>query len=156
MTVMRIGGGWFKAPAGAFISALLIRQDRDSEFSVPLSEIRSSMIGVRRFFTVYALIDSIIIIGLGIYFLSRSVIGPVRKLEEAAKRISGGKLGERAEVEAENELGSLSRSFNAMAGRLEEEIKSLERLNIELMTAQEELTRLRLLPLSGGLPRDSP
>lgn len=155
LTVRRIGGGWFQgAGQSLFISAPLgssMGRRATLEFSVPLSEIRSSMIGVRRFFTVYALIDSIIIIGLGIYFLSRSVIGPVRKLEEAAKRISGGKLGERAEVEAENELGSLSRSFNAMAGRLEEEIKSLERLNIELMTAQEELTRSSTLAAVGRL-----
>lgn len=155
LTVMRIGGGWFQGAGRAlFISAPLgsgTGRLGTLEFSVPLSEIQKSMAGVRRFFTVYALIDSIIIIGLGIYFLSRSVIGPVRKLDEAAKRISGGKLGERAEVTADNELGSLACSFNSMAGRLEEEIKSLERLNIELMAAQEELTRSSTLAAVGRL-----
>lgn len=155
LTVTRIGGGWFQGAGRAlFISAPLgSGQGRlgTLEFSLPLSEIQKSMAGVRRFFAVYALLDSAIIIGLGIYFLSRSVIGPVRKLDEAAKRISGGKLGERAEVTADNELGSLSRSFNSMAGRLEEEIKSLERLNLELLAAQEELTRASTLAAVGRL-----
>lgn len=155
LTVMRIGGGWFQgAGSSLFISAPIgsaRARTGTLEFSVPLSEIQKSMAGVRRFFAVYALLDSVIIIGLGIYFLSRSVIGPVRKLDEAAKRISGGKLGERAEVTADNELGSLSRSFNSMAGRLEEEIKSLERLNLELLAAQEELTRASTLAAVGRL-----
>ena len=155
LTVMRIGGGWFQGAGRALFISAPLGSGRERlgtlEFSVPLSEIQKSMAGVRRFFVVYALLDSIIIIGLGIYFLSRSVIGPVRKLDEAAKRISGGKLGERAEVTADNELGSLSRSFNSMAGRLEEEIKSLERLNLELLAAQEELTRASTLAAVGRL-----
>ncbi|MEK7774035.1 MAG: ATP-binding protein, partial [Deltaproteobacteria bacterium] len=75
----------------------------------------------------------------------------IRGLEEAAKRISGGALGRRAVVQDDNEIGSLARSFNMMAGRIEEEIKTLERVNKELSTAQEELLRSSTLAAVGSL-----
>ncbi|CAG0950984.1 partial Signal transduction histidine-protein kinase AtoS, partial [Anaerolineae bacterium] len=47
--------------------------------------------------------------------------------------------------------GSLAASFNSMAERLEDEIKSLERVNLELTTAQDELLRNSTLAAVGRL-----
>ena len=121
------------------------------DFVLSLHDIGEDMMGARRFLLFYALADSAIIIGFGLLFLSRSVVSPLRRLEEAATRIAGGKLYERAKVDIDNELGSLAVSFNTMAGRLEEEIRSLERVNVELMTAQEELLRSSTLAAVGRL-----
>ena len=74
---------------------------------------------------VYAVIDSIIIIALGVYFLSRSIINPLKALQTAATRIAGGSFSERASMDADNEIGSLAGSFNVMAENLESEIKAL-------------------------------
>src|SRR3989304_5261882 len=116
------------------------------DFVLSLDEIGQDMLGAKRFLLFYALIDSAIIIAFGQLFLSRSVVSPLRRLEEAATRIAGGKLFERAKVDIDNEIGSLAASFNTMAARLEDEIRSLERVNVDLMTAQEEL--LRSFPLA--------
>jgi two-component system, NtrC family, sensor kinase len=153
--VSRAGGGWFKGPGDMlFISAPLGDEGRGKglvEFAVPLAEIREDTAVARRFLLLYAFLDSAIIIAFGVFFLSRSIITPINKLEEAAERIAGGKLGERADVAVDNEVGSLASSFNTMADRLESEIKSLERVNNELVSTQEELLRSSTLAAVGSL-----
>lgn len=155
MTVKRLGGGWFKGPGDSlYVLAPLASRGKTGEtveFMVPLGDIGEDMANVRKFLFFYALLDSFIIISFGVYFLSRSIISPLKKLNEAATRIAGGKLFERAQVSVDNEIGSLASSFNTMAERLELEIKTLERLNIELMTAQEELLRSSTLASVGRL-----
>ncbi|MBI5903814.1 MAG: HAMP domain-containing protein [Deltaproteobacteria bacterium] len=154
-TVRRSGGGLFRGP-GDFIhiSAPLVEDGSRRgaiEFVMPLSGIKEDMAGVRRFLLFIALLDSVVVIAFSAYFLSKSVISPIRGLEEAAKRISGGALGRRAVVQDENEIGSLARSFNTMAERIEDEIKTLERVNKDLLTAQEELLRSSTLAAVGSL-----
>ncbi|MDP2689232.1 MAG: ATP-binding protein [Deltaproteobacteria bacterium] len=155
MDVWRIGGGFLSGPGEKlYISAFLENAGGGPgkvEFTVPLGEIKEDMAGVRRFLLLYAVIDSIIIVGFGAFFLSRSIVSPIKKLDQAATRIAGGALGERARVTVDNEIGSLAGSFNIMADRLEEEIKSLERVNSELLSAQEELLRSSTLAVVGRL-----
>lgn len=121
------------------------------EFKQSLSGIQEDMSAVRKFLAAYAVLDSVIIIAFGVYFLSRSIVQPLKKLEEAATRIAGGKLFERADIAVDNEVGRLAASFNSMAGRIEDEIKSLERVNLELTTAQDELLRNSTLAAVGRL-----
>ncbi len=59
--------------------------------------------------------------------IARQVALPLRRLEEAAKRIEGGELSARAAVEGSSEQRSLALSFNEMAGRVQ-----------RLLTAQRE------------------
>jgi signal transduction histidine kinase len=59
--------------------------------------------------------------------IARQVALPLRRLEEAAKRIEGGDLSARATVEGSSEQRSLALSFNEMAGRVQ-----------RLLTAQRE------------------
>lgn len=151
LLVRRVGGGWFQGPGRLLLVSAPFDGGGSIELSVPLSDIKAEMAGVRKFLFFYALLDSAIIIIFGVYFLSRSITGPLKKLDIAATRIAGGKLGERADVDVDNEVGSLASSFNVMAGRLETEIKSLERVNLELMTTQEELLRSSTLAAVGRL-----
>lgn len=151
LSVKRIGGGWFEGPGRLLLVSSSFDGAGSIRFTVSLNDIRADMAGVRKFLLFYALLDSAIIILLGVYFLSRSITGPLKKLEEAATRIAGGKLGERADVSVDNEVGSLAASFNVMAERLEAEIKSLERVNLELVGAQEELLRSGTLAAVGRL-----
>ncbi|MEW6217052.1 MAG: ATP-binding protein [Candidatus Bipolaricaulota bacterium] len=57
-------------------------------------------------------------------FLLRHVTGPLRRLSAAARKIADGDLAARVEEVSEDELGNLSRSFNAMAVSLEEAERS--------------------------------
>ncbi len=153
--VGRVGGGWFKGPGKMlYVSAPLNEADRGEgliEFTMPLRDIKEDTSVAKKFLIFYALLDSMIIISLGVFFLSRSIITPINKLEEAAKRLAGGMLGERAQVDVDNEVGSLASSFNIMAARLESEIKSLERVNKELISTQDELLRSSTLAAVGRL-----
>ncbi|MCX7751084.1 MAG: ATP-binding protein [Candidatus Bipolaricaulota bacterium] len=53
------------------------------------------------------------------WLLVRHFTGPLRRLEGAVTRVAQGDLAARVEVPADDELGRLSRSFNAMAESLE-------------------------------------
>lgn len=148
------GGGWFDGSGGfLYVRASFGKSGSEDrlDFTLPLDDINEDLAGVRKFLFIYVILDSAIIIGFAFYFLSGSVINPIRRLTEAATRIAGGSLGERVEIKSDNEIGALSDSFNQMAQRIEEEIKALERVNKELVTAQAELLRSSTLAAVGRL-----
>ena len=58
-----------------------------------------------------------ILVCLLLYPLARLITRPLRELEEAARAIAGGDLSRRAGVRTQDEIGSLGRAFNHMAGR---------------------------------------
>ncbi|MDM8550990.1 SpoIIE family protein phosphatase [Desulfobacterales bacterium HSG2] len=78
-------------------------------------------------------------------FVSVSLTGPLRRLTQAAHRISGGDLSFRIEgKEKKDEIGQLSQTFNKMLGDLrqymtdlEETTKAKERVESELNLAKE-------------------
>ncbi len=153
--VRRLGGGFLRGPG----RMLAVESYLDGvgpangsfDFTLPLADVSEDTAGIRRLLLVYAAIDAGIIILFGVFFLSKSIITPVKALEEAARRIAGGALSERAVVDADNEVGRLAESFNTMATRLSGEIKALERLNKELVATQEELLRSSTLAAVGRL-----
>lgn len=123
----------------------------EASFSLPLGEVASDVERMRSFIFFFAVADTIIIVLLGIYFLSRYIVRPIKKLEAAATRITGGELDERADVVADNEIGVLAVAFNTMAERLKGEILGLERANRELVSTQEQLIMNSKLAALGRL-----
>ena len=100
------------------------------------------------------------------------ILRPIRHLSETTGKILDGDLSARAEFNTGDEFGQLARTFNAMAGELEEYTAHLEQrvdertaeveakneelaeMNSRLNTAVEELDRLaRTDPLTGLLNR---
>lgn len=75
-----------------------------------------------------------VVIGTG---LSRRIMRPLEALARAAARLSSGDLTGRAPVDETEELGRLGRTFNAMAGRLQETIEAIsdERNRIEAIVS---------------------
>ena len=60
-------------------------------------------------------------------FVSRRIVGPLRDMAAATRRIAAGRYGERVPVGEPDELGALSESFNSMASSLQRaEKKRLE------------------------------
>jgi signal transduction histidine kinase len=156
--IRSLGGGWLKGPPGFLhisVGGSSFNPAADSgatfAFTVSLSDIDEDLARVSRFLVFYAAVDSLIIIALGVYFLSRAIISPIKRLEGTASRIAGGELGERADMTIDNEIGRLAGAFNTMAGRLENEIKRLGRVNRELIETQEELLRSSTLAAVGRL-----
>ena len=64
---------------------------------------------------------------LAALFLARSMVLPIRRLQEGAQRIGEGDLGGRIEVHSGDELQALAEQFNRMSARLRELYGSLER-----------------------------
>ncbi|MCB9108524.1 MAG: HAMP domain-containing protein [Anaerolineales bacterium] len=59
-------------------------------------------------------------------FVSRRVVNPIRQMMQASRRIADGHYDERVAETSRDELGQLARSFNQMAGALEQ-IESMRR-----------------------------
>ena len=82
------------------------------------------------------LVVCVIAIGLISGYLSRGVVGPVRRTAGMAQRLADGDLGARVPESGQGEIGVLERSFNSMA-------ESLQRGRDELALVNEEQTALR-------------
>lgn len=54
--------------------------------------------------------------------ISALIAGPVRRLTEVARVIEGGNLEAQAQVESEDEIGTLAKTFNQMTGRLKQSL----------------------------------
>ncbi|WP_247595308.1 MULTISPECIES: MtrAB system histidine kinase MtrB [Actinomyces] len=66
---------------------------------------------------------------VGLWALTSRVLIPIRRASLAAERLAAGHLQERLPVSGENEIATLSRSFNNMADSLEAQIQAWESLS---------------------------
>jgi two-component system sensor histidine kinase RstB len=84
------------------------------------------------------LVSAILIVGLTGFLLSAHMVRRIKKLEQAAVRISAGELHARANVESKDAIGNLARQFNVMANRnqnlLENQRRLLQAVSHELRT----------------------
>jgi signal transduction histidine kinase len=71
-------------------------------------------------------ISALVAIGVS-WWVTRQIIAPVKKMEQASKRIAEGRYEERLDAKAPGEIGELAHSFNNMAEALESvELKRAE------------------------------
>lgn len=76
------------------------------------------------FVVVYILV---VVLGIGVStVLSYALTSRLRRLTGVVRRISGGDLSTRSRIASHDEFGQLSRDFDAMADRLQENISRLE------------------------------
>ncbi|KOA18783.1 alkaline phosphatase synthesis sensor protein PhoR [Clostridium homopropionicum DSM 5847] len=88
--------------------------------NTPLSEIREPLKRVYQIIwmsAVLAIICSSIIV---YYFSQRIIIKPLAKINGVARKISRGEVGKRVDIESNDEIGELAKSFNSMADSLQE------------------------------------
>jgi CHASE3 domain sensor protein/GAF domain-containing protein len=74
------------------------------------------------------LVGSVLLIALFAGYLTRAIVGPVRRAAAMAGRLAGGDLRVRMPETGVGEIGALERSFNTMAGSLEASRGELGRL----------------------------
>lgn len=80
-------------------------------------------------------IVTLVIIFLAIWFgltLSKGITGPVQDLVQATNRITQGDLDTRIDIDADDEIGTLVKSFNQMTKDLKKSKTSLEEANLNL------------------------
>jgi signal transduction histidine kinase len=114
------------------IDAIRAEFDRlvTAERSLALARERQSDIAAGRAIvaTVGGLVGSALLILLFAGYLTRAIVQPVRRAAAMAGRLAGGDLGVRMPETGVDEVGALERSFNTMAGSLEESRDELTRL----------------------------
>lgn len=103
---------------GNYSLFLLFPLDKEEE---TIGIIRSAVLA-----TGILLIFGLIIL---VWYLTRSVLSPVRKTAEAAERLRMGLLNERVPVSGEDDLAKLAGSFNSMAASIQQQIGQLEQMS---------------------------
>jgi signal transduction histidine kinase len=101
-----------------------------TERSLALARERRSDVAAGRAIvaTVGGLVGSALLVLLFAGYLTRAIVQPVRRAAAMAGRLAGGDLGVRMPETGVDEVGALERSFNTMAGSLEESRDELTRL----------------------------
>jgi signal transduction histidine kinase len=82
----------------------------------------------------------LIIVGFASY-LSRAIVRPVRRAAAQADRLAGGDLGARLPERSPAEIGVLERSFNSMAGSLQESREELAASRARIVAAADQERR---------------
>ena len=99
---------------------------------MPLASIRESVALSNRF-TTYVGLLALILGGIVMYFVSRRVTDPIMKLARLSERMSQLDFGARYEGDAQDEVGVLGRSMNALSEKLEDTIGELQKANSQLL-----------------------
>ena len=89
--------------------------------------------------TVALIVAGLLISALAAMWLARSMVRPIRTLQEGAARIGEGKLEQKIEVRTGDELEALADQFNQMTAQLRESYAGLEQ-KVERRTAELEET----------------
>lgn len=75
-----------------------------------------------------------------IYFITRSITGPLRKIAESAYKISKGDLTEKITIHSKDDIGKLGTSFNEMSTSLQDVITQISFSAEHVAASAEELT----------------
>jgi two-component system sensor histidine kinase/response regulator len=89
---------------------------------------------------------SLILLGLALRYILRSVLGPIRRVAQASRRLSAGDLETRVPSGGRGEVAVLAHSFNRMAAALQERDRELLEANRRLegsIESVEESSRLK-------------
>lgn len=104
--------------------AILIRGTPQTKFN--------SLLQQSLFIQALTVFIALLLIGIWAIILSRGMIRPIKNLQETAQEFANGDRTSRAEVFANDEIGDLAVSFNAMADKITEQSRRQE---IETKTA---------------------
>ena len=80
-----------------------------------------------RFLKIISLVV-LFISAITIYLISRFMTRPLEKLNSITTRISGGDYSVRADINSNDEVGTLAENFNQMAGSVEENVEELKNM----------------------------
>lgn len=98
----------------------------------------------KQLLVAYFILDFFLLLGLGVFVLSRIVVNPINRLLAATERITGGQYGQNLPVSGSSEFARLAEAFNQMSNALlnkerqvAEQLTALEKANLELRQARE-------------------
>lgn len=106
--------------------------------SLELKEISEETSGIL-YSTVLTVLISLLVGGLLIWIIVRSIIGPLNELVDSTHRISNGDLTHELNIKSKDELGVLSDNFNVMTKNLRQLINQINTGAEQVATSSEEL-----------------
>ncbi|OYD17242.1 hypothetical protein CH333_01500 [candidate division WOR-3 bacterium JGI_Cruoil_03_44_89] len=109
-----------------FYLAIPSGDGRVVRLSVPLTEIKTAIHGLRCMFLSVIFISCIFLL-LVAFIISRTIGRPISSIAETAEDIARGDLKKRVNVSSEDEIGRLAISFNKMAEELGSRIDAITR-----------------------------
>lgn len=92
------------------------------------------------FKTVIVVVISMLLGGILVYFIIKSITNPLRRIVTSAQKISQGDLTEEIEVRSNDEIGRLGASFNEMSASLRDVISKMSNSAEHVAASAEELT----------------
>jgi two-component system, NtrC family, sensor kinase len=135
-----------------FVAMILVDMVVVSLYNVPLSHPHQKIV------LFYILLNTLFLALFGFYLIYRSIIKPINRLATRAEEFKEGDTVFLVSDKEQNEFGRLSSSLNVMLRHLEDNkaelktsIRSLEKANLELQQAQEEIIRSEKLASVGRL-----
>jgi signal transduction histidine kinase len=102
---------------------------------------------IRKMATSFALIfiSLVTLMILGMYFILRRLLKPIRVLHEGVNQLSKGNIDHKLSTNRSDELGKLINSFNTMTGSIREMIQARDRLLLDVShELRSPLTRIKL------------
>ena len=125
---------------------------------IPLQPMYTTIKTSQKVLLSYILLNTLFLAVLGFYLIYRAVIRPINRLVGRAEEFKEGETFLLSPDTEHNEFGKLSRALSLMLRRLEDNkvelkatISSLEKANLELRQAQEEIIRSEKLASVGRL-----
>ncbi len=111
-------------------------------YIISYHSLKQRLVGIRKQFLLLTVIFMFVGVVTAAVFAAK-LINPILALKESARAIEGGDLDQVVELDREDELGELGRSFNSMASALKGHRRDLEEANGSLVAANEELRLLQ-------------
>ena len=109
------------------------------------SQIRTRQRLLNRVFLITASVAAAATATVILYFiLTRLILSPVRVLQDAAERVRGGDFSVRSDIATGDEFQTLSETFNAMLGVLQDRNEQLRRANAGLDRKLDQLAQTNL------------
>ncbi|MGW8322221.1 MAG: sensor histidine kinase [Thermodesulfobacteriota bacterium] len=111
-----------------------------------------------KFILIYMTLGSLVFLIFGTILISRTLVQPLENTICVMQRVADGDLQQKVEPTGDNEVGRLARTFNTMAEKLKghekalnEHVKSLQKMNLELKQTQQEVIQSEKLASMGLL-----
>lgn len=114
-----------------------------ARLSLSLREERLTLARTRQLFLAYFLLDSLLLICVGLYCSHRYIVSPLQRLLHATQRVASGQFDYRVDVAGSSEMVALADSFNRMQGALKDKEEELAANFRTLTEANEELKQAR-------------
>ena len=122
---------------------LLVLQQESLVDAFRLSDVSTQRIAEAQRQVVWVFLTGLLMIALttggAAWLIHRSVLAPIRRLEQATREVASGNWNFKLDIGGQDEIGEMSRNFDSMTAELRASFAQIERSNQELATLNKEI-----------------